>query len=73
VAHYHVSKLLEMDLAKERDGAFVVEGIIFENLIRIRHSVIPIQTTFATFFATGLISLILTKSSFKFVSFYNYN
>ena len=59
VAHYHVSKLLSYGLIVEKEGAYVVEKQIFENMIRVRRSLIPLQTTFALFFGTTLVGLIL--------------
>ena len=46
VAHYHIRKLVEQGLAKEEAGGYVVDKVLFENMIRIRRSVIPFQTTY---------------------------
>lgn len=58
VAHYHISKLLSQGLISEKDGGYIVEKAVFENMIRIRRSLIPLQTTFAVFFATTLAGLL---------------
>lgn len=50
VAHYHMRKLVEQGLAKEQDGGYIVDKVLFENMIRIRRSVIPFQTTFLALF-----------------------
>ena len=57
VARYHLDKLLNQGLVSEKDGGFVVERTIFENMIRIRRSLIPLQTTFVIFFGTTLAGL----------------
>ena len=58
VAHYHIRKLLSSGLVQEREGGFAVDKILFENMIRIRRSLIPLQTTFAIFFATTFVALV---------------
>ncbi|MDH2901794.1 MAG: winged helix-turn-helix domain-containing protein [archaeon] len=57
-AHYHLRKLVEAGLVKEREGGYVVDRVLFENMIRVRGSLLPIQTTFSAFFATTLIFLL---------------
>ena len=57
-AHYHLRKLVDAGLAQERDGGYVVDRVIFENMLRIGKSLIPIQTTFMAFFATTLFFLL---------------
>ena len=42
------------ELPAESGGGFVVDRIVFENMVRIRRSVIPFQVTYAVFFATML-------------------
>jgi predicted DNA-binding transcriptional regulator len=64
VADYHVQKLLGMKLIREenengRDGlGYVAEEAVFEAMIRIRRTVIPIWITVTSFFAAGLIVLV---------------
>jgi len=57
VAQYHVRKLLQAGLIKEEEGGYVVDKNVFENVIRIRRSVIPIQVAYSVFFATMLVAL----------------
>ena len=58
VAHYHIRKLVDEGLAREESGGYVVDKVLFENMIRIRRSVIPFETTyFALFFFTLVIML----------------
>ena len=58
VASYHVKKLQEQGLVKEQNGGFVVDRVLFENMIRIRRSVIPFQTMYTVFFATTLVIML---------------
>jgi len=58
VAHFHLTKLVENGLVQQKDGGYVVDKIMFENMLRIRRSLIPVQTTFAIFFATTLACLL---------------
>lgn len=57
-AHYHLKKLVDAGLVKEKDGGYVVDRILFENMLRIGKSLIPVQTTFVAFFATTLFFLL---------------
>jgi predicted DNA-binding transcriptional regulator len=63
VADYHVQKLLNMRLIREKTGqdgslGYVAEEAIFEAMVRIRRTVIPLWTTATAFFAAGLIMLL---------------
>lgn len=57
-AHYHLRKLVDSGLVKEKDGGYVVDRVVFESMIRVGRSLIPIQVTFAAFFATTLAFLL---------------
>ena len=58
LAHYHIQKLLEQGLVREEDGGYVVDKIVFENMIRVRRSVIPFQTTYLTLFLSTLVIML---------------
>ena len=58
VAHYHISKLLKAGLLKEEGDGYVVEKTIFENMIRVRRTVLPLQVGYAAFFLTALLTLV---------------
>jgi len=63
VADYHVQKLLNMRLIREETGqdgslGYVAEEAIFEAMVRIRRTVIPLWTTATAFFAAGLMVLL---------------
>src|SRR5579864_1680861 len=59
VAHYHLRKLVEEGLVKEESGGYIVDKVLFENMIRVRRSVIPLQTTFFAFFLVTLVLLVV--------------
>ena len=59
LAFYHLNKLVEAGLAEEKEGGYFVNRVLFENMIRLRRSVIPLQATFAAFFATMVFGLVL--------------
>ena len=71
VSQYHLRKLLQAGLVKEQDEGFVVDRIVFENMIRIRRMVIPFQIAYAVFFATMLVVLLvfLRNASHPFTVF----
>jgi predicted DNA-binding transcriptional regulator len=58
VAQYHIKKLLAAGLIREENEGYVVDRILFENMIRIRRSVIPLQLGYSAFFATTLLLLL---------------
>ena len=58
VAEYHIKKLVRAGLVQERDAGFVVDRVIFENVIRIRRTLIPLQTAYMAFFLSTLAILL---------------
>lgn len=59
VALYHIRKLLQAGLIREEAGGYVVDRVVFENMIRIRRSLIPLQVAFAVFYVVMLAALII--------------
>ena len=59
VAEYHIKKLLGAGLLQQKDGGYSVDRVIFENVIRIRRTLIPLQTTYLAFFLSTLGILVL--------------
>jgi hypothetical protein len=60
VAQYHIKKLENAGLvAKDENAQYFVNRMVFENMIRVRRSLIPIQTAYAVSFGTGFILLLL--------------
>jgi predicted DNA-binding transcriptional regulator len=63
LADYHVKKLLQMGLIREElgqdiAGGYVAENAIFEEMVRIRRTVVPLWTTTTSFFVVAFIVLI---------------
>ena len=58
VAHYHITKLLKAGLIKEEGDGYAVDKVVFENMIRIRKTVLPLQTAYTAFFLTAVVVLI---------------
>jgi hypothetical protein len=61
VASYHLKKLQTLGLVKQTEDTqkYYVDRIIFDNMIRFRRSLIPIQVGYLAFFASSLIILLL--------------
>jgi len=61
IPQYHINKLISAGLVKEEElgTGYYVDRLVFENLIRVRRALIPFQTTYAIFFATTLIILVI--------------
>jgi len=58
VAEYHIKKLVRAGLARADQNGYTVDKIVFENVIRIRRTVIPLQATFVAFFTSALVVLL---------------
>ncbi len=58
VAEYHLKKLAAMGLVREGDNGYEADRVIFESMIRIRRTLIPLWATFAAFLATSLTCLL---------------
>jgi hypothetical protein len=58
VAHYHVAKLLDAGLIKPEGDGYVADKTVFENMIKVRKTAIPLQTAFAVFLLTSAIVLL---------------
>ena len=63
MADYHVQKLLSAKLIREegiQDGAagYAAEKAVFEAMVRIKRTVIPVWTTATAFFAAAVIVLV---------------
>jgi hypothetical protein len=64
LADYHVQKLLTMKLIREEKAqdavavGFVAEEAVFEAMVRVRRTVIPLRATLSAFFAVALVLLV---------------
>jgi predicted DNA-binding transcriptional regulator len=58
VAQYHTKKLLQLGLIREEPEGYVVDKNVFENVVRIRRTAIPLQVAYVGFFAVLLGSLL---------------
>jgi len=59
VAHYHLNKLLQFGLIREEADGYVIDKVVFENVIKFRRLSIPFQTAYVAFFAISLVVLIV--------------
>ena len=57
VAYYHLNKLMKVGLLIQEGDGYTVDKIVFENMIRIRKTVLPLQTAYAIFFLSALVVL----------------
>ncbi len=58
VAEYHLKKLLRDGLIREDGGGYVVDMVMFENMVRLGRWVLPFQSAYAAFFVTTLIVML---------------
>ncbi len=58
VAEYHLKKLLRDGLIKEGGSGYIVDRVMFENMVRLGRWVLPFQATYAAFFVTTLAMLV---------------
>ena len=55
VAEYHLRKLVESGLIRNDSEGYVVERVVWDNMIRMRRTVIPVQAFYVIFFAAALL------------------
>jgi len=58
VAEYHVRKLLGFGLLREETRGYVVDRMIWSNVIRFRRMSIPVQAAYVAFFAASLVVIL---------------
>ena len=61
VSEYHIKKLLKVGLIREEQGGYIVDKVVFENVIRIRRVALPAQTAYVFFFATTLLLFLILR------------
>lgn len=58
VAQYHVKKLVQLGLIKEEPRGYVIDKVVFDNIIRVRRMAVPVQVAYVAFFAVVLGALL---------------
>ena len=58
VAQYHVKKLLEFGLIREEQEGYLVDKVIFSNVMRFRKVSIPYQAAYLAFFIASLVVMV---------------
>ncbi len=58
VAEYHLKKLAQSGLVREGNDGYVVDRIVWQNMIRMRRTVIPFQAVYSLFFAAALVMMV---------------
>jgi predicted DNA-binding transcriptional regulator len=72
VAQYHIRKLQGLGLVSEKQGGYVVDRVIFENIVRIRRTAIPTQSAYVAFFTATLLILLASFRPTVLSSIYVY-
>lgn len=58
VAQYHVNKLLGLELIREEQDGYVVNRVVFDNIIRFRRRSVPLYAAYSTVFGVALVALL---------------
>ena len=58
VAEYHVKKLLQGGLIKEVQDGYIVDRNVWQNMVRMRRTVIPFQAFFMVLFAAAVVVML---------------
>jgi len=59
VAEYHLKKLVQSGLVREGDDGYVVDRMVWQNMIRMRRTIIPFQAVYSLFFAAALVVMVV--------------
>ena len=59
VAEYHLKKLLRSGLVDLGTEGYQVDRVMWDNMIRIRRTVVPLQAFYVAFFAGALVVMLL--------------
>jgi predicted DNA-binding transcriptional regulator len=70
VAQYHIRKLLSLALVREEGEGYVVDRVVFDNVIRIRRTAVPLQTAYVAFYASSLAVLLTLFRPASFTALY---
>jgi DNA-binding transcriptional ArsR family regulator len=74
LAQYHLKKLEAMGLVREEQEGYVVDRMAFQQVFRIRRTLIPFQLAYVLFFSFTLVTMVFllqgtTLTSFDVVAF----
>ena len=58
VAEYHLKKLLQSGLIKEEQEGYTVDRNVWQNMVRMRRTVIPFQAFFVVLFAAAVVVML---------------
>jgi DNA-binding transcriptional ArsR family regulator len=58
VAEYHLKKLLQSGLIKEDQEGYTVDRNVWQNMVRMRRTVIPVQAFFVALFAAAVVVML---------------
>ena len=58
VAEYHVKKLLEAGLIREDPDGYAVDRRVWQNMIRMKRTLVPIQAIYAIFLTTAVVAMV---------------
>lgn len=58
LAEYHIKKLQAAGLIQEKEDGYMVDRILFENMVRIRGAILPLRVAYSGFFATTLLLML---------------
>ena len=58
IATYHLAKLRDAGLIRETPEGYSVDRRMFENVVRIRRLLIPVQVSYVAFLATAIVMLL---------------
>ena len=71
IATYHLAKLMKAGLIRETERGYVVDRRMFENVIRIRRLLIPLQISYVAFFAMAIVMLVtILRPPMGYASYY---
>lgn len=65
VAEYHLKKLLRSGLVQEGQGGYVVDRTVWQNMIRMRRTIIPFQGVYSVFFAAAIVVMVFVFGSLR--------
>ncbi|MGP8057928.1 MAG: winged helix-turn-helix domain-containing protein [Nitrososphaerales archaeon] len=59
VAEYHLKKLVQGGLVREAAEGYLVDRVMWDNMIRMRRTIVPFQAFYVVFFAAAFLVMLL--------------